>query len=153
MSKVSMKDIKKLREITNARVMDCKKALEEAKGNLKKAQELVKKKGLARAEKNKDRETKAGFIGHYVHTNGMVGSMVEVLCETDFVAQNKEFKKLAKELAMHITLHAPKDVEELMSQDYIKDPENTVETVVKALSGKIGEKMVVRNFVRYEINS
>ncbi len=151
MANNSLKDLKKLRQETGARIMDCKKALQEAEGDFAKAQELVAAKGLARAEKKADRETKVGYLGSYVHTDGMKGALVKLLCETDFVAQNEEFTTLANELAMQVTAMNPADVEELLGQDFIKEPNQTVETVVKALSGKIGEKMVVSEFIRFEV--
>ncbi len=151
MTKVNTLDIKKLRDITGARVLDCKKALEEAGGDLKKAEELVAEKGLARAEKNQDRETAAGLISQYVHNNGKVGVLVEIRCETDFVAQNEEFKKMAHNIAMHIAAMNPESVDELLEQDFVKDPAINIETLIKSLSGKIGERMVLERFVRYEL--
>ncbi len=151
MSKVSMKDVKKLREETKARVLDCKKALEQAKGDFDRAKEIVAEKGLARAEKKKDRDTKAGLVASYVHNNGKVAALVEVQCETDFVTQNEEFKTMARDIAMQVTAMKPENVEELLQQEFIKDPSINIETLVKALSGKIGEKMVVTRFVRYEL--
>ena len=107
----SAQDVKTLREKTGAGIMDCKKSLEEANGDMKKAEELVKARGLAKAEKKADRETKEGFIGSYVHTNGKIGVLVELLCETDFVGRSKEFQQLAKKIAMHISVSEAKDVE------------------------------------------
>lgn len=147
----SMSDLKKLREETGARVMDAKKALEEAKGNFAKAKQLVKEKGLARAEKTADRETRAGYIASYVHNNGQVASLVEMVCETDFVAQNEEFRALGRDIAMQVASMSPKDVKELLEQEFIRDDSQTIERLVKALSGKIGEKIVISRFVRYKI--
>lgn len=149
----SMDDLKKLREETGARVMDAKKALEEAKGDFAKAKKIVEEKGLARAEKTADRETKAGYIAHYIHTNGMIGSLVELVCETDFVAKNEEFQNLGREIAMQIASMNPADVKELLAQEFIRDSSVTVEHLIKALSGKIGEKMEVRRFVRFEVGA
>lgn len=148
---ISMNQIKELRKITKARIMDCKKALEEAGGDLKKAQKIVAKKGLARAEKKIDRETKAGFIAHYVHNNGLIGVLVEIQCETDFVAVNEEFRRMARNIAMHVAAINPANKEELLAQDYIKDPEITIEGLIKSASGKIGENMVLKRFVRYKV--
>lgn len=142
-------DVKNLREKTGAAIMDCKKALEEANGDMKKAEELVKARGLAKAEKKADRETKEGFIGTYVHTNGKIGVMVELLCETDFVGRNEEFQKLAREIALHLATSEAKDVEELLREEYVRDASVTIEGLVKQLSGKIGEKLVVNRFIRY----
>ncbi len=151
MTKISAEEIKKLREITGARVLDCKKALEEAEGDLKKAEALVAEKGLARAEKNQDRATTAGLIAHYVHSNGKVGALVEIRCETDFVAQNSEFQEMAKNVAMQVVAMNPATVEELLEQDFIRDSSIKIETLIKLLSGKIGEKMVLTRFKRFEL--
>ncbi|NCN51354.1 MAG: translation elongation factor Ts [Candidatus Pacebacteria bacterium] len=147
----SVSDVKKLREETGAGMMDCKKALDSANGDYEAAKEIVRQKGLARAEKKADRETKEGYISSYVHATGKTASMVELLCETDFVARNDEFQAMAKGLAMQVVAMSPETVEELLSQDYIKDPSMTVEEVVKGLSGKIGEKFVVNRFVKYVV--
>ncbi len=144
-------DVKKLREETGAGMMDCKKALDEAAGDYAKALDLVRARGLAKAEKKSDRETNVGYIGTYVHSNFQVGVMVEMLCETDFVARNPEFQQLVKNIAMHITAMAPATVEELLQQEAIMSPDETIENMVKLLSGKIGEKFVVNRFVRYQV--
>lgn len=148
---ISMDEIKKLREETGARIMDCKKALEEAAGDYQKAIKIVEEKGLARAEKTADRETKAGYVASYVHNNGQVASLVEIVCETDFVAQNDEFRNMAREIAMHVTAMNPANVTELLDQEFIRDASTTIAMMLKSLSGKIGEKMEIRRFVRYEV--
>ena len=147
----SAADIKQLRKKTGAGVMDCKKALEEAKGDLKKAEEIVLARGLAKAEKKADRETKEGYIASYVHTNGKIAALVELLCETDFVARNEEFIKMSQEVAMQVVAMKPETVEELLSQEYLRNPKLTIEQLVKQLSGKIGEHFVISRFVRYEV--
>ncbi len=144
-------DVKTLREITGAGMMDCKKALDEAGGDMKKAEEIVKARGLAKAEKKADRETKEGYIASYVHTNAKVAALVEILCETDFVARNPEFQTMAREVAMQVVSMNPESVDELLTQEYLRDPSITIETLVKQLSGKIGEKFVVNRFVRYAV--
>ncbi len=149
--KISAQDIKKLRDQTGARMMDCKKALEEASGDLDKAVKVVEQAGLARADKTQDRETSAGLIMSYIHNNGKIGALVELHCETDFVAKNEEFQAMARDIAMQITAMNPENVQELMGQEYIKDPSINIETLVKSLSGKIGEKMEVKRFVRYSL--
>jgi len=147
----SIDDLKKLRSETGARVIDAKKALEEAKGDFAKAKQLVEEKGLARAEKTANRETKAGFIASYVHNNGQVASLVELVCETDFVAQNKEFQSLGLEIAMQVTAMQPADLDELLKQEFIRDSNKTIGKLVKALSGKIGEKIEISRFVRFAV--
>ena len=144
-------DVKKLREETGAGMMDCKKALDEAKGNFDEAKEIVRQKGLARAEKKADRETKEGYIASYVHATGKTAALVEILCETDFVARNEEFQSMARDVAMQVVAMTPADTEELLVQDFIKDPSMTVQDVVKGLSGKIGEKFEINRFVRYTV--
>lgn len=148
---ISMDLIKSLREATGARILDCQKALQEAEGDLEKAKAIVEAKGLARAEKTQDRETKAGYIAAYIHNTGTVGALVEVVCETDFVSQNEEFRQMVKDIAMQVVAMKPASVEELLEQDFIKDPEKTIALLLKSLSGKIGEKMEISRFERYEI--
>jgi elongation factor Ts len=151
MANYTTADIKKLREETGAGMMDCKKALEEAKGNYDEAVEVVKQRGLAKADKKADRETKEGYIASYVHANNKVAALVEILCETDYVARNEDFQRMAKDVAMHVVAMNPENVEALLADDFVKDPSMTVEKLVKSVSGKIGEKFVVNRFSRYEV--
>ena len=144
-------DVKKLREETGAGIMDCKKALEEAAGDYKKATELVKARGLERAEKKQDRETTEGYVASYVHSNGKLAAMVELVCETDFVARNDEFRSLGQDIAMQVVSMQPETVDELLEQEFIKDGGATIGFLVKSLSGKIGEKIAVKRFVRFEV--
>ncbi|PIX81208.1 MAG: translation elongation factor Ts [Candidatus Pacebacteria bacterium CG_4_10_14_3_um_filter_34_15] len=144
-------DVKKLREETGAGMLDCKKALEETKGNFEAAKEVVRKKGLDRADKKADRETKEGYIASYVHSNNKVAALVEILCETDFVARNEEFQRMAKDVAMHVTAMNSKSVEELLKEPFVKDPSKTIEELVKGISGKTGEKLLVNKLVRFEV--
>lgn len=151
MANYTAADIKKLREETGAGMLDCKKAFEESNGDMAKAREWVKERGLAKAEKKSDRETKEGYIASYVHMTGKVAALVEILCETDFVARNDEFQAMARDIAMQVASMNPENVEELLTQDFIKDPSMKVEGLVKSLSGKIGEKFVVNRFTRFEV--
>jgi len=148
---ISMDLIKQLREETGARIMDCKKALEEANGDLAKAKEAVAAKGLARAEKTSDRQATIGYVASYTHATGLIASLVELLCETDFVAANEEFRQLAKDLAMQVAALAPADQAEFLAQEFVKNPSQTVEMTIKALSGKIGEKMLIGRFARFAV--
>lgn len=150
MANYTAADIKALREETGAGMMDCKKALEESQGDMEKAREWVRQRGLAKAEKKADRETNEGYISSYVHGTGKVAALVEILCETDFVARNPEFQEMARNVAMQVASMNPTSVEELLAQDYIRG-EGTIDELVKGLSGKIGEKFVVNRFVRYEV--
>ncbi|MBP7842752.1 translation elongation factor Ts [Candidatus Woesebacteria bacterium] len=151
MANYTASDVKKLREETGAGMMDCKKALDEANGNFEEAKEVVRQRGLALAEKKSDRETKEGYIASYVHANNKVAALVEILCETDFVARNDEFQTMARDVAMHVVAMNPENVEALLADQFIKNPDITVEELVKGVSGKIGEKFVVNRFVRYEV--
>lgn len=146
-----IEEIKKLREETGAGVMDVKKALNESKGDLKRAEKIIREKGLDKAKKKADRDVLTGLVYSYVHQTGKVGAMVEMACETDFVASNKEFKDLCKEMAMQVTSMNPKDVKELLKQDYFRDTSKKVEEIIKELIGKIGENMKVVKFVRFEL--
>ena len=104
---VSMEDIKKLRTMTGAGMVDVKNTLQETNGDVEKAANLLRERGIAKAAKKADREAKEGFIGHYLHHNGKVAAMVELNCETDFVARNEKFQSLAKDLAIHIAMANP----------------------------------------------
>lgn len=148
---ITISQIKALRQKTGAGVMDCRKALEETKGDEKKATELLKKWGVEKAEKKTGRVTKAGLIDSYIHAGGKVGVLVELLCETDFVARTDEFKKLAHELCLQVASMNPKDVKALLKQEYIRDPSITVEQLVKQVIGKLGENITVAKFVRFQL--
>ncbi len=139
----SMEDIKKLREETGAGVMEAKKALEEAEGNYDKAKKIVFDRGLVRAAKKSDRETKEGFVGSYVHSTGKVAALVTLLCETDFVARNEEFQQLAREVAMQAASMNPETVEELLDQEYIRDGKLKISDLIKTLTAKVGENITV----------
>lgn len=145
-----MEKIKQLREKTGAGVMDAKKALEESGGDMKKAEDIIAAKGIVKAEKKADREVKSGLVYGYTH-QGRVGVLVEVSCETDFVAKNPEFEALCKEVALQVASMEPKDVEELLEQDYIRDGSKKIKDLVTSLIGKIGENIQVRRFVRFEL--
>ncbi len=144
-------DIKALREETGAGMLDCKKALEESGGDMDGARAWIDERKLAKAEKKSDRETNEGYIASYVHQDNKTAALVEILCETDFVARNEEFQEMARNVAMQVVAMNPEDLEELMSMDFIRDPGQDIEHYVKSVSGKIGEKFVVNRFVRYEV--
>lgn len=193
---IAAKDVAALRARTGAGMMDCKNALTETGGDVEKAIELLRKKGMARADKRAGRGATEGLIGSYLHFNGKVGVLVEVNCETDFVARTDDFQQLARDLALHIASADPlavriedlpaavvtrereifraqaaasgkpekiwdkmvegklrKFYEErvLLEQPFVKDDKQTVGEVVKAVSGKVGENIVVRRFTRYAL--
>ncbi|MBT4358995.1 MAG: elongation factor Ts, partial [Candidatus Pacebacteria bacterium] len=132
-------------------MMDCKKALTAAEGDFVKAQEILREKSLIKADKKSDRETKEGYIASYVHADNKTAALVEILCETDFVALNEKLQEVAKNVAMQVVAMNPADVAELLAQDYIRDGKITIEDLVKETSGLLGEKLVVNRFTRYEI--
>lgn len=151
MTKISIEQIKELRELTGAGVLECQKALAVAGGDQKKALEILRQKGAEVAEKKKERVTTNGLIECYVHAGGKIASMVELLCETDFVARNEEFKNLAHELAMQVAAMNPKNIKELLKQEYIRDPSKKVGDLVNELIGKIKENIKINRFVRFEL--
>ncbi len=193
---IPAKLVAELRARTGAGMMDCKKALEETGGDLEKAVDVLRKKGIAKADKRAERVASEGLIGHYVHHDGKVAVLVELNCETDFVARTEDFKALARELAIHIAASKPlavrvedlppetvareRQVYEaqvaeqkkpenirtkivdgmikkfyednvLLEQKFVKDDKRTVGELVKELSGKTGEKIDVRRFVRLKV--
>lgn len=151
--KVSIDQIKKLREKTGAGIADSRKALEEAKGDFKKAEKLVKTWGLDKAASKADRVVGAGLVETYIHGGGKVGAMIEVACETDFVTRTDEFKSLVHELAMQVAAMDPKNVEEMMKQDYIREAGKTIDQLVKETIAKVGENVIVKRFMRFELGS
>jgi len=193
---INPKKIKELREKTGAGIMDCKKALEECKGDLERATEFLRKKGLAKAEKKAERATMEGIIDFYLHHGDRIGVMLELNCETDFVARTEVFKTLAHDLTMHIAwakpeFVGPEDVPDsikenqrnlyrqevlvegkpekvidqivegklakyleticLLSQPWIKNPEQTIGELVAEKIAQTGENIRVRRFIRYEV--
>ena len=139
--------IKKLRQDSGAGIADCREALSEANGDLEKAKDWLKKKGFEKGSKKSDREVKAGLVDVYSHS-GKVGVLVALLCETDFVARTDDFKNLAHELSLQIASMNPSSVEELLSQEYIRDNSLTVDQLVKSVIGKLGENIQVGRFER-----
>src|SRR3989440_10270042 len=148
----SSKDhVKRLREETGAGVMDCKRALDEAKGNFEKARGLIKERGLAKAKEKADREAKEGIVEAYVHAGGRIGAMVELSSETDFVARNPDFRGLAKEIAMQVAAMDPKNLDELLEQAYIRDASKKVGELVTGIAATTGENVSVRRFTRFQL--
>ena len=147
-SNVSSELVKKLRDLTNAGIMDCKKALEKTEGDIEKAQEILRQRGAEKAEKKKDRTTNNGKIEVYVTADG-AGALIELNCETDFVAKNEMFQELAKDITKQAAETAPESLEALLALPFAKDNSKTIESVLKELIGTIGENMSVRRFVTY----
>lgn len=193
---ITVERIKELRELTGAGVLDAKKALEAADGDFEQATEALRKKGLARAEKRSEREASEGVVEVYSHHGNRVGVMLELNCETDFVARNEEFQELAHDLALHVAAMAPsfvsredvpQDVLEekksvmrseaeaegkpanivekivegrlnkyyaetvFLEQAFVKDDSMTIDTLIKNAISKLGENIILRRFVRYEL--
>ena len=147
---VDVQLIKQLRERTSAGVADVREALEESGNDMKKAEEILRERGIARAAKKGDRATNAGLIESYVH-QGRVGVLVEIMCETDFVARTDEFKALAHEVAMQVASMNPKNVQVLLKQEYIRDPSKTVDDLIKAAIAKLGENITIDRISRFEL--
>lgn len=147
---INIEDLKKIREQTGTGIADVRQALEEADGDLVKAKEIIKRKGLDKANKKTEREVKNGIVESYSHL-GKVGVLVELLCETDFVAKTDDFKSLAHELALQIASQNPKNAEELLRQRYIRDESLTVSDLIKTVIGKLGENIKVGKFCRIEL--
>ena len=143
-------EISKLREVTGAGVMDCKKALREANGNFDKAIEVIRERGAAIAEKRGERKTGAGVLESFVH-NGRVGVLLELRTETDFVARSEPFQELAHEIVMQIAAMEPENAEALLKQSYIKDESMDVEGLINSVIEKVGENIKVERFCRYEL--
>ena len=162
---VSVDDIKILRQETGAGVMDCRTALDEAAGDLEKAKVLLREKGVATAARRAGREASEGRVESYLH-GGRIGAMLELNCETDFVARTDVFKELAHDIAMQITSMNPQVIDAaelptdaagspeelaLLSQAFIKDPSKTVQDLINEAIASTGEKIAVRRFARYEL--
>lgn len=151
MKKLNIDDVKKIREITGISLDSVRQALEDADGKIELALQMLKKKGIEASAKKSGRETGEGFVFSYIHSNGKIGVLLKLLCETDFVARNEQFKELGHEVAMHIAAMSPQDAEELMSQSYVRDQDLTVDTLIKSYISKLGENIRVSEFCRFEI--
>jgi len=146
---ISTEQIKELRDRTGISMMSCKKALEEADGDIEKAILGLREEGAKVADKKSARELKAGIVDSYIHATKKVGVMVEARSETDFVAKNEGFQEMVHNVAMHIAGMNTETVEELMAQPYIKNPEITIADYVKDTIQKFGENIEISRFIRY----
>ncbi len=149
--KIDANLIREVREATGAPIMRAKKVLEEQNGNVEKAKSVLLKEGFEKTEKRSERSTGQGVIKTYVHHTGKVAAMVEMLTETDFVARNELFQKLAEDFAMQIASMNPKDEKELLKQEFIKDTSKTMGDLVKEVIAKTGENVKLGKFHRIEI--
>lgn len=151
MTKVSLDQIKKLRAKTKAGVMGCRQALEESDGDMVKAEKWIREKGLKSAAKREGRETCQGRIEVYTHADGKIVAVVELLCETDFVARTEDFKNLSHELAMQVAAMKPKNNQEFLNQPWIRDESRTIKELIKELMAKTGENIKVGRIARFEL--
>ena len=166
MQEITTESIKALRELTGAGIMDCKQALEAAVGDVEQAQELLRHKGLASVSKRAGREANEGLIETYVHSGGRIGALVEVNCETDFVARTEEFRALTHDLAMQVAAMNPQYLSKdemplkdglnpeelcLLSQPFIKDPTRAIQELLDEVAVKTREHIRVRRFVRFSL--
>jgi elongation factor Ts len=164
--RISLELIKELREQSGAGIMQCRNALEKHEGNREKALEFLKEQGLLKAKEKAERAAAEGLVEAYIHTGGRVGAMVELNCETDFVARTDEFKELAHNLAMQVAAMDPKFVAEedmpqgselepsaacLLSQPYIKDQEKSIGEIITETIARVGENIKVSRFARFEL--
>lgn len=147
---VTAAQVKDLREKTGAGMMDCKKVLTETDGDMEKATELLRERGIAKAAKKSDRVAAEGLVDCYVSEDGKVGAIVEINSETDFVAKNEEFKTFVMNVAKQVAQKNPKDIEELLAQNFIEESEKTVKEVLTDKIATIGENMNIRRFARFE---
>ena len=147
---VSASQVKDLREKTGAGMMDCKKVLTEADGDMEKAIELLRERGIAKAAKKSDRVAAEGLVAAYVSEDGKIGAVVEVNAETDFVASNAEFKSFVEDVAKQVALNNPSSVEDLLAETSISDSSKTVQEVLTNKIATIGENMSIRRFERFE---
>jgi elongation factor Ts len=147
---VDVELIKKLREETEISIAECKKALEEANGDLEKAREILKKRYGEMAKKRKERETKEGIIEAYIHPGRKIGVLIELRCESDFVAKNPEFQKLAHELCLQIAAIDPEEIP-LLDQNWIRDESKKIKDLISEYIAKFDENIIVERFVRFQI--
>lgn len=157
---INAKAVAELRATTGAGVMDAKKALTEAKGDADKAVSLLKERGLAKAAKKDGRTASEGIVHSYIHGDGRIGVLLELNCETDFVARGSDFKTLATDLCLHVAANNPagltaietgSDNTALLTQPFVKDPATTVEAVLAQHIAKLGENIQIARFTRYEL--
>jgi elongation factor Ts len=162
----STEDVKRLRELTSAGMLDCKKALDEADGDFDKAKDVLRKKGFEASAKRADRATGEGVIAHYIHHNQRLGVLVEINCESDFVARTEDFRKLAQQIALQVAGANPQYVSQdemtdgadgdpkevvLLLQPFVQDDSRTIQDLISETIGKTGENIRVRRFARFEL--
>jgi len=147
---VTIDKIKQLRQKTGVSVLECKKALKETGGDIEKAKEVLRKRGKEIAQQKSQRETGQGIVESYIHANKKVGILLELNCETDFVAKNKDFQELAHELSLQIAAMDDEEIP-LLRQPWIKDESKTVKELIEEYISKLGENITIKRFTKYEI--
>ena len=148
---IKIEQIKQLRSETGVSISECKKALEKTKGDIEKAKEILRKRGQDFAQTKAERETGEGIVETYIHPKGKIGVMVELHCETDFVASCEEFRKLAHELCLQIAAMNPANENSLLAQPWIRDESKAIKDLIDEYIAKIGENIIIKRFTRYEI--
>jgi elongation factor Ts len=163
---ITTEQIKDLRQDSGAGIMDCRNALKETNGDKAKALELLQKQGFVKAQKTAGRTAKQGLVASYIHGGGRIGALVEINCETDFVARTNEFQDLARNVAMQVAAMDPQYLSKdscptgvevdfqnvcLLMQPYIKDPTKNVQDLVTELISKTGENIIISRFSRFEL--
>ncbi len=163
---ISSEDVKKLRDLTGAGMLDCKKALDETDGDFEKAKDILRQKGFEAMAKRAERSTSEGVIAHYIHHNQRIGALVELNCESDFVARTEDFRKLAKQIALQVAGANPLYVSSeempngaegepeavvLLLQPFLQDESRTIQDLVSETISKTGENIRVRRFSRFEL--
>ena len=150
--KITTELVKELRDATGISVTQCKRALEEAGGDMKSALDILKKTSSDIALKKADRALGSGYIYAYVHGEGRIGSMLELKCETDFVAKNEVFRNLAKEITMQVAATNPENVDALLQEPFIKNAETNITSLIQEAIQKTGEKIEIGRFARFELS-
>ena len=148
---IALSQIKDLRELTGVGIMEAKKALTEADGDLGKAKDLLKKWGVQNLANREDKATNEGQVFSYTHHDGKLGSLVKLTCETDFVARSREFQALGKELALQVASMEAKTPVKLLKQAYIRDSSKTISDLVNEVAVKVKEKLVIAEIVRFKV--
>lgn len=142
--------IKELREKTGISVMACKKALDKSQGDIEKALEILRKESSKTAEKKAERKTGVGIVDSYIHNNRKMGVLVEVRCETDFVANNKDFQSFVHDIAMQVAAIVPEDIDGLLESEFVKNPGLTINDYLKEIIQKFGENIKIERFIHFE---
>lgn len=151
MTDINLEQLKKLREETGVGIMASKRALEEAQGDFDEAKKILEKEAAIRAQKRSDRETSEGVVTSYIHADKKSGAIVELCAETDFVSRNDDFEELAYEIAMQVCAMAPADKEELLEQEWIRDPQKKIGDLIQEMAAKTKENIELGDFCRIEI--